>query len=162
MDERHRGDLAPFIVEASAATGEAIHTCDVFAFGDSAEMADALAALVVAGRKRATAGLLATYEATGEPMPRPGFFSVVLDGRGRPAALIRTSEVSVVRFGEVGDAFAHAEGEGDGSLDSWRDAHRDFFARQGQTVDDDALVVCERFELVYAPSEHAPDRGGTR
>ena len=38
-----------------------------FAFGLDAETADELAALVLAGRKRATTSLLAEYEAEGEP-----------------------------------------------------------------------------------------------
>ncbi|MEJ7756826.1 MAG: hypothetical protein WKF83_11360 [Nocardioidaceae bacterium] len=40
---------------------------DVDGFGDSRELADELIALVLDGIKRATAGLVADYEAAGEP-----------------------------------------------------------------------------------------------
>jgi len=42
----------------------------VFAFGDSPEMADELAHLVLDGPKRATAGLVLEFERDGEPLPR--------------------------------------------------------------------------------------------
>jgi uncharacterized protein YhfF len=126
---------------------------DTFAFGDSAEMADELAGLVVHGPKRATAGLLLDYERDGEPVPKEGDYSVVIDGRGLPVATIRTTQVEVKPLREVDAAFAWDEGEGDRSLAWWLDAHRRFFARRcarlGVTFSDDVLTVFERFELVW-------------
>jgi uncharacterized protein YhfF len=140
-----------FVAQARRATGERIAEFDAFAFGDSPGTADELAALVVSGRKRATTSLLAEYEAEGEPLPRVGQYSVVLDGRGEPAALIRTSEVTVRAFRGVDEAFARDEGEGDRSLGYWREAHERFFSRMLPHFSEDSPVVCERFELVYAP-----------
>ena len=124
-------------------------TYEVEPFGDSAELADELAALVLHGPKRATAGLLAGYEAEGEPIPIEGSYSVVLDGVGRPVCVIRTGKVIVQPLGMVEESFAWDEGEGDRSLAYWRAAHIDFFSRSGFPFDDDSLVVCERFELIY-------------
>ncbi|TIC87746.1 ASCH domain-containing protein [Nocardioides sp. GY 10113] len=84
-----------------------------FAFGDSAEMADELGLLVVHGPKRATAGLLAAFEAENEPLPQVGDRSIVLGGDGTPLAVIRTTEVRVGALSSVDDAFAWDEGEGD-------------------------------------------------
>jgi uncharacterized protein YhfF len=53
-------------------------------FGDSPEMAEELGALVIAGTKRATAGLVWEYEAEGAALPQPGAYEIVLDGRGEP------------------------------------------------------------------------------
>jgi uncharacterized protein YhfF len=104
------------------------HACGVdadqhgtFAFGDSAEMADELASLVVHGPKRATAGLLADYERDHEPLPREGDYAVVVDGRGLPVAVVRTTQVEVKPLREVDAAFARDEGEGDRSLAWWLD-----------------------------------------
>jgi uncharacterized protein YhfF len=136
---------------------------DVFRFGDSDELADELAALVMDGPKRATASLLADYdqpgkEPVGEPLPEVGFHSVILDGRDRPVCVIRTTEVVVKPLREVDASFAWDEGEGDRSLAWWLDAHRAYFtrecARQGLSFADDMPAVFERFELVRA----APDR----
>ena len=57
-----------------------------FAFGDSAELAEELGLLVLHGPKRATAGLLAAFEAESEPLPRVGDRCLVLGGDGRPPA----------------------------------------------------------------------------
>ncbi len=82
-----------------------------FAFGDSPELADELLALVLAGRKTATCAALASFGEDGEPMPVIGRRDVVLDGRGRPAVVIETVELTVRRFDEVDAAFAEDEGK---------------------------------------------------
>jgi uncharacterized protein YhfF len=117
------------------------------ALGDSPEMADALLALVLEGKKTATASALREYEAEGQPLSRVGERFIVLDGRGRPACVAQTCEVAIKRFDEVDAAFAYDEGEGDRSLDSWRREHERFFRKQG-LFSEDMLLVCERFRLV--------------
>lgn len=118
-----------------------------FSFGDSPELADELLDLVLAGKKTATCGTLSQFGEGGEPMPQVGRRDVVLDGQGRPAAVIETTEVTVKRFDEVDEAFARDEGEGDGTLVYWRDAHETYFARNGGFAHDMQLV-CERFRVV--------------
>jgi uncharacterized protein YhfF len=122
-------------------------------FCDNKDDADELAELVLAGRKRATAGALWSYEAEGEPVPRVGDFSVVTDWDGHAVCVIRATSVEVVAFDDVTEEFAAAEGEGDGSLEYWRRVHRDAFSREfagtGRVVAADMPVVCERFEVVF-------------
>jgi uncharacterized protein YhfF len=131
-----------------AATGiDGPHTA--WGFGDTAEMATALGLLVRDGPKRATASLRSWYD-DGEPMPRGGDLSVILDGGGEPLCVIRTTAVEVRRFGDVDAEFAWAEGEGDRSLAYWREEHIRFFAAAGTPVGDDSDVVLERFELLWA------------
>jgi uncharacterized protein YhfF len=132
---------------------------EAWAFGgdDTPELATELGLLVRDGPKRATTGLLASYEAEGEPLPVEGGYSVILDGVGEPLCIIRTTRVDTKPFGEVDDEFAWVEGEGDRSLAYWRAAHVRFFASEGTPVSDDDLVVLERFELVWpAPPPPAP------
>jgi uncharacterized protein YhfF len=121
------------------------------AFGNDPQMADSLGALVRDGMKRATTSLLSWYEGDEdpEPMPKVGDLTVVLDGRDDPICVIRTVKVEVRPFGEVDEAFARVEGEGDGSLAYWRDAHISFFASEGCPVDDDTPVVLDSFELIW-------------
>jgi len=153
MDSAERGaEVQTFVEEARRATGEPISSFDSFAFGGSPRVADELAALVVSGRKRATTSLLAEYEAEGESLPRVGQYSVVLDGEGAPACVIRTSDVTVKPFLAVDEAFARDEGEGDLSRGYWREVHRAFFSARSPDFSDESPVVCERFELVYAPA----------
>ena len=113
-----------------------------FAFGDGPALADELLALVIRGVKTATCS---THD---EPSTStPGEQWIVLDGRGEPACVIETTEVSYRCFGEVDATFAFEEGEGDRSLDHWRNAHRTYFGRQGK-FNEDMLLMCERFRLI--------------
>jgi uncharacterized protein YhfF len=126
---------------------EAWHFCD-----NQAD-ADELVELVLAGRKRATAGALWSYEDEGEPVPQPGDFSVVTDWSGTARCVIRTTAVEIAPFNEVSAEFAAAEGEGDLSLAFWHEAHWAAFSREfegtGRSPAPDMPVVCERFEVVF-------------
>lgn len=125
----------------------------VASFGDSAEMATELADLVVAGTKRATASLARDYGEGREPIPKPGDFVIMLDGKERPRLIWRTTEVTIKPLSQVDEAFASDEGEGNRTREWWLHAHRRYFARQanreGFEIDDEILTVFERFEVVW-------------
>jgi len=124
-----------------------------FAFGDSAALAEELAGLVRAGKKTATASLPIEFATRSEPLPTIGDLSVVTLADGTPVAIIETTDLRLVPFGEVDADFAAAEGEGNLSLAFWRAAHPAYFgrvvARLGGRLDDATPVVCERFRLLY-------------
>lgn len=128
---------------------------DVAAFGDTRAMADELADLVVAGQKRATAGLLRDFGPNGEPMPVVGGYVVLIDGEARPRAVWRTTDVRTGPLVSVDHQFAWDEGEGDRTRDWWLSAHRDFFGRQaglqGFEMHDEIDTVFERFEVLWPP-----------
>ena len=126
-------------------------TPPAWSFGDTAEMADELADLVLAGRKTATASALWEWEAEDEDLPRPGDLAIVCDGAGRPRALVRTDDVQVVPFDAVGAEHARAEGEGEATLESWRREHRDHFtaAVAPRPFATDMPVVLERFTVLH-------------
>ncbi|MFE5098039.1 ASCH domain-containing protein [Streptomyces sp. NPDC056638] len=50
-------------------------------------------------------------------------------------------------FTEVTWEHAEAEGEGDASLEDWRDVHRRFWDRSGTPVEDHTVVVCLAFRV---------------
>ncbi|MFL6003553.1 MAG: ASCH domain-containing protein [Nocardioides sp.] len=121
-----------------------------WAFGDSAEEGDELLQLVLDGTKTATASALWDYEGESEALPEAGNLSILLDGSGRPRALINTTDVAVVPFDEVDEEHARLEGEGDRSLDHWRAAHERFFGKvSSRGFEPDMPVVLERFEVIY-------------
>lgn len=139
--------------EFTQATGLMETLTGSFAFGDSAAMADELADLVRHGPKRATVALMLEYERDATPVPRAGEYSVVLDGRGEPVCVMRTTEVQIKPLNQVDAAFAWDEGEGDRTLAWWQQAHERFFRRQceqyGEAFREDLPAVFERFELVW-------------
>lgn len=123
------------------------------AFGDSPETADKLAALILDGSKTATCSALWEYEVEDEPLPEVGEKYVLLDGQEKPLCIIETTEVKVRPYDQVDAQFAHDEGEGDQSLDYWRQVHWDFFTRTlpeiGEEPTEDMPLVCERFRVIY-------------
>ena len=116
----------------------------VWGVGDSPDMADELAALVIRGEKRASCGALASYYH--EPM-LPGSYNIILNGRDEPVCVIRSMALRVVRYCDVTEALASLEGEGDHSLAYWQASHQAFFEREGTWASDMELVF-EEFELV--------------
>lgn len=121
-------------------------------FGDSPELSRSLLDLIRAGHKRAGTSLLWSHEADGEPPPRAGDFAIVLDHEHRPALITRCTRVLIVPFNEVTAEYAAIEGEGDKSLEYWREGHWSFFSREcrrlGREPAPTMPVVCVEFELI--------------
>jgi uncharacterized protein YhfF len=102
---------------------------------------------VLRGEKTATAGLRSDYAPhTNEPLPEVGHRFALLDFDDRPVAVVETTEVRIVPAGEIDLDFARDEGEGFETVADWRAAHERFWAEQ--EIDDDTLIVAERFRLV--------------
>ena len=132
---------------------------EVFHFDDNETDANALGDLVLQGKKRATAGLLWSNEASGKPMPKAGDLSVVTNWQQEPLCIIETTYVEIVTYEEVTEAFAAIEGEGDGSLRHWREVHWRYFSRECERLGREPSlrmpVVCEQFRVVYPGNERS-------
>ncbi|WP_426506803.1 ASCH domain-containing protein [Serratia proteamaculans] len=114
-------------------------------FGDSPALADELLQRVLDGDKTATCGSYVAYQQ--EKSPLVGDYNVILNGQGKPACVIRTLSLKLVRYCDVTAEMAVLEGEGDKSLAFWQQGHRAFFSREGSFAPDMWLVF-EEFELV--------------
>lgn len=68
-------------------------TYEAWAFG---AQADELAELVRRGEKTATASAYPLYELGGDPLPKEGEYSVILNSREEAVCIIRTTKVYVV------------------------------------------------------------------
>jgi uncharacterized protein YhfF len=150
--------VRPFWDAFTAAVGQdrSAHFDEAFYFCDDEASANELAALVLAGTKRATAALVWAFEAVDKPMPKPGNLSIVTDWAGTPLCVIETKATAIVPFEDVSAEFAATEGEGDGSLAYWREAHWAYFGREctrlGKPPSLRMPVLCERFEVVWRPA----------
>lgn len=124
----------------------------VDAYGDSPELSLSLLSLIREGRKRAGTSLLWAIEAAKEPIPQVGQLSVVVDHLNQPALVTRITEVQILPYSQVTAEYAAIEGEGNGSLESWREAHWAFFSREckriGREPAESMPVVCSVFELI--------------
>ncbi len=125
---------------------------DVFYFGNTPALAAKLAHLVVKGVKRGTTGWVAACEREAVTIPEAGTVAIVTDGFGYALCAIQSDRVEHLRFGDVDASHAWAEGEGDRTLDSWRDSHVDYFqgeaARLGLTFTEDSVVFFEHFRVL--------------
>jgi uncharacterized protein YhfF len=116
-------------------------------FGDTPEK---LAELVIAGVKTATCSGHVFYELENEPLPSIDEYSIILNSKEQPVAIIKTVEVSLIPMNEVTEEFAIAEG--DGTYEKWKSIHVNYFSSElqkyGLEFSEDMLLVCEQFELI--------------
>ena len=116
-------------------------------FGDTP---DELAQLVIEEKKTATCSAHVLYELENEPLPTTKDYSIILNSKEEPVAIIKTTEVSLVPMNEVTEEFALAEGEG--SYEEWKSIHERYFTSEltprGIEFSEDMLLVCERFTLI--------------
>ncbi|MEL6828169.1 MAG: ASCH domain-containing protein [Pseudomonadota bacterium] len=114
---------------------------ETFQFGDSPELADRLAALVVAGVKTGTCSA-----AVHGPDTEVGARQVCLNSAGTPVCEIETVSLQTLAFDAVTPEMAALEGEGDMSYRFWRDVHIEFYKREG-TWQPDMDVIFEVFRV---------------
>ncbi|MBC7594812.1 MAG: ASCH domain-containing protein, partial [Kineosporiaceae bacterium] len=116
-----------------------------------------LVAAILAGTKTSTSSTLVEYSIEDEPLPIIGNKQTVVDSNDAAVATIQTVSVEIVRLADVGVQHARDEGEGFDSVAAWRRGHeafwhspelRDFLGNPDFTVDDETLVVSERFQLI--------------
>ncbi len=154
-----RPDIVAFVARASGDLGRDFPAPkDVFSFGGtSPALADERLLLAIQGIKTAT---------TSWPVPDPlhwgvGDLSVILDGKGKPRALMRTISFVQCRFCDVEEEFALAEAEGD--YEAYRIGHIEFYRGQdgGHEFGEESIVLCERFEVIYSV-ESEGEKDGVR
>ena len=118
-------------------------------FGSKGENRSHLNSLVLDANKRATAGHFKyDYEAEGEPLEFVGEKLAMLDNDGNAVATLLITRAELVRFADVSDEFAIAEGEGDLTGDEYRAGYKPMWLRMGYEVTDDTLVATVYFDLL--------------
>ncbi|MBT8414764.1 MAG: ASCH domain-containing protein [Boseongicola sp.] len=117
-----------------------------FKFGDSEHQSGVLLALVREGKKRATCDALSMFEAEPGSMPVVGRCDIAQNWDGTPALVIRTLKVEQVRFCDVTEEMALAEGENH-DLWGWRRDHETYFRRH-YDFSPEMMLVFEHFEVV--------------
>lgn len=123
-----------------------------FAFGSNKAMAEELLALVLQGKKKATASSQFAYQRENTRLPQVGDYSIVTTWEGDPQCIIKTTAVTVLPFNEMTFEICSREGEDD-NLASWQKGHRLFFTQEGAQLgyqfSEDMPVIFEDFEVVY-------------
>ena len=102
-----------------------------FGYDGDGGLGDRLLAAVLCGNKTATSSLAVGY-LSGEPLPRAGQRSELVDHAGRSHGTIETTRVRIIPLDEVGDDVARDEGEDFADAAEWRRAHEAFW---GDTIE---------------------------
>ena len=101
-------------------------------YGDSEELSSELLALIRSGRT--------------------GDIEIVVDHLNVPVMVTRVVSSERIAFNQVTAEYAALEGEGDGSLAYWRNAHWNFFGRECQRIGREPTetmpVICTVFQVV--------------
>lgn len=122
-------------------------------FGDTPRLGNELLELVLEGKKTACTTLVKEMEVEGYPEPTVGEYNILLDGAGKPRAIIKTVSLRRLKFSEVDEEHAYREGEDERTLEAYRREHTGYYTRRGNALgfkfDEDMEVILERFELVY-------------
>ncbi|PMD70683.1 ASCH domain-containing protein [Companilactobacillus nuruki] len=122
---------------------------DITSFGGDPQL---LAKLVYDGTKTATSSSYDLYKPN-EYMPQVGDYNIILDGNEDPICITKTLVTEVIPFDQVSAEHAYHEGEGDRTLEYWRQIHEDFFKKEyqeaGKEFNNQIPCLCEVFERIY-------------
>jgi uncharacterized protein YhfF len=125
---------------------------EVWSFGYTDNLANKLIGYVKEGKKTGTSSALEMYEID-ENFPKEGDISIITSGNGLPGCIIRTEVIKKKKFKEINEEEARLEGEGNLSLEYWRDVHEHFFQAEyeekGKEFSEEIPVIFEKFKVIY-------------
>lgn len=119
--------------------------------GETPEMVGRILAVILAGEKTGTTTTSWVTDRAPETTPVIGGYSVLLDAAGAPAAVLRTTRVTMLRYRDVTEADIQHEGPTVRTLPAWHAVHQRFFTRMltpyGLKPTEDMPVTLELFEI---------------
>lgn len=122
-------------------------------FGDNEIDADTSSALVKSEIKKAVSYSLLGLQQRNEPLPKIGNFLVVTNWKGEAQCIVRITAVSLKPFFSINASYAQLEGEGDKSLEHWKNVYWDLYTRElnafGREPRDSMIIVCQEFVKVF-------------
>ena len=125
--------------------GEEARYFSPMSIGNTVDDADQGAAAILAGVKTTTSSLFSDWP--DGRFPFVGALCVLLDGQRRMRAIIETTRTEVITFGSVNESLAWSYGEGDRTLQWWRETmgnyYREAARRHGASFLDDTPLIFE-------------------
>ncbi len=120
-------------------------------FGNTKEMADDLANLVMAGEKTATSSLVPVNDHYNRKVSDVGDCYLLLGGNKECLAFLQVTKTDTRSFDSITPQFAKEEG--DGTFECWLEIHQAYYGYQmtllGETLQADTNLHCEWFEVIY-------------
>lgn len=113
------------------------------------ELQERLNLLVLGGIKTGTSSVDdGEYAQENEEFETVGEKQWLIDGAGKPIALIEYTSIDWVPFSEVSMDFVLSEGEGFQSLEEWQIAHKAFWSTFGLEVSPTTKIICYSFRVL--------------
>ena len=109
-----------------------------------------LISLVLSNKKTATTSL---YK-DNMKLPIIGEESIICYDDGKEACVVKTIDYKIMKFNEMTEEYSKLEGEGDLTLDYWKDSHYNFFKSINPNFNEDSKIVFEIFKLVKTNIEN--------
>lgn len=113
---------------------------------------DICADLVLKGVKKASCGLKILYDLKKEFFPEINQLTIITNWNKQPICVVKTKELVFRKFKDIDAEWAESEGEGDQTLEQWKETHRDYFQKQldelGLMFTENVELICERFEVI--------------
>ena len=122
-------------------------------FCNNEQDANECAKLVLQGKKRATSDSLLGLQYRKERLPKIGDFMVITDWEGTAQCIVEITKVQLKPFFSIDAEYARIEGEGDQSLEYWKEIHWNYFEKELAEYErlprESMIVVCQEFEKVF-------------
>ncbi|GGG40157.1 RNA-binding protein [Croceivirga lutea] len=122
-------------------------------FGDNEKDANQLAELVQKDIKRATSHSLLGLQFRKEALPKLNDTFIVTNWDGDAKCIVKTTSVKLIPYFGIHAEHARLEGEGDKSLEYWKQVHWDYYNRElkpfNRTPRESMIIVFERFEKIF-------------
>ena len=117
---------------------------------------DICAELVLKEVKRASCGLKILYDLDKEFFPEVNQLTIITNWEKQPICVVKTIDTFFIKFKDIDAVWAKSKGEGNQSLEEWRETHRNYFQKQlddlGLVFTENVELICERFEVVNQPN----------
>lgn len=121
--------------------------------GTTQEMNSTILGLIASGQKVGTFPLPRQLERMGEPLPKPGDFTIQLTLGGKPKLLVQTTSAEIIPFRAITAEHTAIDGPTVRALDVWRKVHIPYYtnilAAFGETFTEDISTCVERFTCLY-------------
>jgi uncharacterized protein YhfF len=124
-------------------------------WGNSDELADRIARLILAGVKTTTSRLEWEREKMKDPIQKIGDKCVVLDAQQKPVCITEVKEVFIIPFNRVDAGFVYHYGEGSRDMDFWNNNMWAYYEaiclELGLRAALDMPIICEVFKVIFKP-----------
>lgn len=104
--------------------------------------------LVLNNEKKATTSLYSEYMKNGKKLPKIGEKSIIQHDNNNDACLIEIEKVIITEFKNITDDLASIEGEGDKTLEYYKNEHFKIFKKLDSNFNDESKVVFEIFKVI--------------